>query len=78
MPHTSKDRTRFECADLILWVADMSRSLNYYVNVFGFTRSGAVGIHFLSGFRPSAIFLCKHLNVFLWLRWKGARCRGQA
>jgi hypothetical protein len=35
----SKDRTRFECADPILRVADMSRSLNNYVNVLGFKNA---------------------------------------
>ena len=32
-------RTRFECADPILHVADMARSVRYYVEVLGFTNA---------------------------------------
>lgn len=32
-------RTRFECANPILNVADMARSLRYYVEVLGFTNA---------------------------------------
>jgi predicted enzyme related to lactoylglutathione lyase len=32
-------RTRFECANPILRVADMARSLGYYVDVLGFTNA---------------------------------------
>ena len=39
MPHTSVARTRFECANPILSVADMKRSLHYYVEVLGFSNA---------------------------------------
>jgi len=32
-------RTRFECANPILSVAEMSRSVHYYVDVLGFTNA---------------------------------------
>jgi predicted enzyme related to lactoylglutathione lyase len=39
MNQTSDERTRFECANPILSVADMARSLRYYVEVLGFTNA---------------------------------------
>jgi len=42
MQQPSVPRTRFECANPILSVADMARSLRYYVDVLGFLNpSGA-------------------------------------
>ncbi|MGE5837799.1 MAG: glyoxalase superfamily protein [Acidobacteriota bacterium] len=34
-----RTRTRFECANPILNVSDMTRSLRYYVDVLGFTNA---------------------------------------
>ncbi len=39
MPQTNAVRTRFECANPILSVADMARSIQYYVEVLGFTNA---------------------------------------
>lgn len=39
MQHAVVERTRFECANPILSVADMARSLLYYVEVLGFTNA---------------------------------------
>jgi predicted enzyme related to lactoylglutathione lyase len=33
------ERTRFECADPILRVADMAKSVHYYVEVLGFSNA---------------------------------------
>jgi catechol 2,3-dioxygenase-like lactoylglutathione lyase family enzyme len=39
MRQASAERTRFECANPILSVADMARSLRYYVEVLGFSNA---------------------------------------
>jgi predicted enzyme related to lactoylglutathione lyase len=39
MPLSHELRTRFECANPILSVTDMSRSVRYYVDVLGFTNA---------------------------------------
>jgi predicted enzyme related to lactoylglutathione lyase len=39
MQHASVERTRFECANPILRVVDMARTLLYYVEVLGFTNA---------------------------------------
>ena len=39
MDQSSVARTRFECANPILRVADMTRSLRYYVDVLGFCNA---------------------------------------
>lgn len=39
MEDASVPRTKFECANPILSVADMARSLRYYVEVLGFTNA---------------------------------------
>ena len=39
MQQTSVVRTKFECANPILSVAEMARSVRYYVDVLGFTNA---------------------------------------
>jgi predicted enzyme related to lactoylglutathione lyase len=39
MSQTNVTRTKFECANPILKVTDMARSLRYYVEVLGFTNA---------------------------------------
>ena len=53
-------RTRFERADPILRVADMARSLRYYVEVLGFTNAEWGGDDFTCVSRDNAsIYLCE-------------------
>jgi catechol 2,3-dioxygenase-like lactoylglutathione lyase family enzyme len=53
-------KTRFECANPILKVADMARSVRYYVEVLGFTNAEWGGNDFTFVTRDSAgIYLCK-------------------
>jgi predicted enzyme related to lactoylglutathione lyase len=47
-------KTKFECADPILSVADMSRSVRYYVEVLGFTNAEWGSDEFTSVNRDSA------------------------
>jgi predicted enzyme related to lactoylglutathione lyase len=39
LKQSSVERTRFECANPILSVTDMARSLQYYVEVLGFSNA---------------------------------------
>lgn len=60
MPEATGSRTRFECADPILRVADMTRSLRYYVDVLGFTNAEWGTDEFTSIARDqAAIYLCR-------------------
>lgn len=53
-------RTRFERADPILRVADMARSVRYYVEVLGFTNAEWGGDDFTCVSRDdAAIYLCE-------------------
>lgn len=53
-------RTKFECANPILSVADMSRSLSYYVDVLGFENADWGGDDFTCVTRDGAsIYLCE-------------------
>ncbi len=54
MPPTREERTRFECANPILSVADMSRSVRYYVDVLGFTDADWGGDDFTCVTRDNA------------------------
>ncbi len=47
-------RTRFECANPILRVADLSRSIRYYVDVLGFTNAEWSGDDFTCVTRDNA------------------------
>ena len=47
-------RTKFECANPILSVADMARSLRYYVDVLGFTNAEWGGDDFTCVTRDAA------------------------
>lgn len=54
------NRTRFECANPILRVADMARSIRYYVEVLGFTNADWGGDDFTCVTRDTAgIYLCE-------------------
>ena len=60
MPQTNVRRTRFECANPILNVADMSRTLRYYLEILGFTNAEWGNDDFTCVSRDSAsIYLCK-------------------
>ena len=59
MQESSVVRTRFERADPILSVADMSRSLRYYTEVLGFANADWGGEDFTCVTRDNAsIYLC--------------------
>jgi predicted enzyme related to lactoylglutathione lyase len=60
MKQTSIERTMFECATPILSVADMARSLQYYVEVLGFSNAEWGSDEFTCVTRDSAgIYLSK-------------------
>jgi predicted enzyme related to lactoylglutathione lyase len=60
MPQTNVSRSRFECANPILSVADMSRSLRYYVVILGFSNAEWGNDDFTALSRDGAnIYLCK-------------------
>jgi catechol 2,3-dioxygenase-like lactoylglutathione lyase family enzyme len=60
MQHASSARTKFECANPILSVADMARSVRYYVDVLGFTNAEWGGDDFTFVTRDKAgIYLCE-------------------
>ena len=60
MPGPELTRTRFERADPILRVADMSRSLKYYVDVLGFKNAEWGSNDFTCVSRDNAdIYLCE-------------------
>jgi predicted enzyme related to lactoylglutathione lyase len=54
MDHADVRRTRFECANPILMVADMARSLKYYVDVLGFENAAWGGRDFTCVSRDEA------------------------
>ena len=54
MQEASVVRTKFECANPILNVADMARSVRYYVDVLGFTNAEWGGDDFTCVTRDSA------------------------
>ena len=65
-------RTRFEHADPILRVADMQKSLQYYVDILGFTNAEWGGGDFTCVSRDGAsIYLCQgdqgHPGTWVWL-----------
>ena len=60
MQHVEAARTRFEHADPILSVAEMARSLRYYVDVLGFSNAEWGGDDFTCVTRDGAsIYLCE-------------------
>lgn len=64
--------TKFECANPILRVADMKRSLEYYVGVLGFENAEWGGDDFTCVTRDSAsIYLCEgdqgQLGTWVWI-----------
>ena len=67
-----KARTTFEHADPILRVADMRQSLQYYVDVLGFTNADWGSDDFTCVTRDGAsIYLCQgdqgHPGTWVWL-----------
>lgn len=54
MPASKASRTRFECANPILNVTDLARSLKYYVDVLGFTNAAWGGDDFTCVSRDDA------------------------
>ena len=54
MEQASVARTRFECANPILNVADMARSVRYYVDVLGFSHAEWAGDDFTCVTRDNA------------------------
>ena len=66
------NRTIFECAEPILNVSDMVRSLQYYVEVLGFTNADWGGPDFTRVGRDDAgIYLCEgdqgHAGTWVWI-----------
>lgn len=66
------NRTRFEHAEPILRVEDMTRSLRYYVDVLGFTNAEWGGDDFTLVSRDGAgIYLCQgeqgHPGTWAWI-----------
>ena len=54
------ERTKFECANPILRVSDMARSVHYYVGVLGFANADWGGDDFTMVTRDAAgIYLCE-------------------
>ena len=54
MPQASAARTKFECANPILSVGNMARSILYYVDVLGFTNADWGGDDFTCVTRDGA------------------------
>jgi catechol 2,3-dioxygenase-like lactoylglutathione lyase family enzyme len=54
MGESTRTRTRFECASPILSVADLARSVAYYVDVLGFTNADWGGDDFTCVSRDAA------------------------
>ena len=54
MLQLSVERTKFECANPILSVADLERSVRYYVDVLGFTNAEWGGEQFTCVTRDNA------------------------
>ena len=66
------NKTRFEGAEPILRIEDMSRSLQYYVDVLGFTNAPWGNEHFTAVSRDKAgIYLCHggqgQLGTWAWI-----------
>ena len=66
------NRTLFECAEPILNVSDMARSLRYYVDVLGFTNADWGGPEFTRVSRDDAgIYLCEgdqgQAGTWVWI-----------
>jgi predicted enzyme related to lactoylglutathione lyase len=73
------ERTRFECANPILNVADMARSLRYYVEVLGFTNAEWGGDDFTCVSRDgAAIYLCEgdqgQPGTWVWIGVDDVEC----
>lgn len=72
MSQTIVERTKFECANPILRVADMARSLQYYVDVLGFSNAEWGGNEFTCVTRDGAgIYLSEgdqgHQGTWVWI-----------
>jgi uncharacterized glyoxalase superfamily protein PhnB len=72
MQQESATRTTFECANPILSVADLARSLQYYVEVLGFTNAEWGGDDFTCVTRDNAaIYLSQgdqgHPGTWVWV-----------
>ena len=66
------NRTLFECAEPILNVSDMARSLRYYVDVLGFANADWGGPEFTRVSRDGAgIYLCEgdqgQAGTWVWI-----------
>lgn len=72
MRHPDTTRTRFEHADPILRVTDMTHSLSYYVDILGFQATDWGTDDFTSVNRDGAgIYLCRegqgHPGTWVWI-----------
>ncbi len=72
MPQPSAPRTKFECANPILSVKNMARSVRYYVDVLGFTNADWGGDDFTYVTRDGAgIYLAEgdqgQLGTWVWI-----------
>jgi predicted enzyme related to lactoylglutathione lyase len=72
MPQTKAARTQFEHANPILNVADLARSVAYYVDVLGFTNADWGGTDFTCVSRDGAsIYLSEggqgHPGTWVWV-----------
>ena len=72
MPHRENVRTKFEHANPILSVADMKRSVRYYVDALGFSNAEWGGDDFTCVTRDGAnIYLSEgdqgHPGTWVWL-----------
>ena len=63
MKPMSDKPTKFECANPILSVADMARSLRYYVEVLGFSNAEWGGDEFT--------YVTRDLSRTVWEYWDG-------
>ena len=72
MQQTSAQRTKFECANPILKVADLAQSLRYYVDVLGFSNAEWGGDDFTCVTRDGAsIYLSEgdqgQFGTWVWI-----------
>jgi catechol 2,3-dioxygenase-like lactoylglutathione lyase family enzyme len=72
MSQINLPRTRFECASPILSVAELSRSVRYYVDVLGFENAAWGNDDFTSVNRDGAgIYLCRggqgQAGTWVWI-----------